>query len=56
MEMINEMDVVWGDSDLYMQKTIESRKRRWGKNRFHFGDSELYRENLEVLLKMIGFT
>ena len=56
MEMLNEIDVFWGDSDLYMEKTIQSRKRRKGKNRIRPGDSEVYRENLKVLLKMIGFT
>ena len=56
MEMLNEIDVFWGDSDLYMEKTMQSRKRSKGKHRCRFGRSEVYRENLEVLLKMIGFT
>ena len=56
MEMLNEIDVFWGDSDLYMEKTIQSRKRREKENRISPGPSEVYRENLEVLMKMIGFT
>ena len=56
MEMLNEIDVFWGDSDLYMEKIIQSRKRRKGKNRSRIEDSEVYRKNLKVLLKMIGFT
>ena len=56
MEMLNEIDVFWGDSDLYMEKTIQSRKRRKGKHRSRIEGSEVYRENLEVSLKRIGFT
>ena len=56
MEMLNEIDVFWGDSDLYMQKTIESRKRSKKENATGIEASEVYRDNLEVLLKIIGFT
>ena len=56
MEMLNEINVFWGDSDLYMQKTIESRKRSKGNFRIRIARSELYRENLEVLVEIIGFT
>ena len=56
MEKLNEIDVFWGDSDLYMEKTIQSRKTSKEDLRTHPGRSEVYRENLEVLLKMIGFT
>ena len=56
MEMLNEIDVFWGDSDLYMEKTIQSRKRRKKENRSGIEASEVYRDNLEVLLKSIGFT
>ena len=55
MEMLNEIDVFWGDSDLYMEKTIQSRKRKKGNHRRRFEDSEVYRENLKVSLKMLGF-
>ena len=56
MEMLNEINVFWGDSDLYMQKTIQSRKRSKKNFATRIGDSEVYREDLEVLMKMIGFT
>ena len=56
MEMLNEIDVFWGDSDLYMEKTIQSRKRSKGNFRIGIARSEVYRKNLKVLLKTIGFT
>ena len=56
MEMLNEIDVFWGDSDLYMEKTIQSRKRSKGENETRIASSEVYREDLKVLVKMIGFT
>ena len=56
MEKLNEIDVFWRDSDLYMEKTIQSRKRRKKNFRPQFEASKLYKENLKVLLKMIGFT
>ena len=54
--MLNEIDVFWGDSDLYMEKTIQSRKRKKGNNGSRIAPSEVYREDLKVLVKMIGFT
>ena len=56
MEMLNEIDVFWGDSDLYMEKTIQSRKRKKGNNRIRFETSEVYREDLKMLVEIIGFT
>ena len=56
MEKLNEIDVFLGGIDLYMEKTIQSRKRSKGEHRIGFEESEVYRENLEVLLKMTGFT
>ena len=56
MEKLNEIDVFFGDIDLYMEKTIQSRKTSKKDFRTQFGRSEVYRENLEVLLEMIGFT
>ena len=44
MEMHNEIDVFWGDSDLYIEKTIQSRKRRKKENRSRIARSEVYRE------------
>ena len=56
MEMLNEINVFWGDSDLHMQKTVESRKRSKKENRIRIARSEVYRKDLEVLWKITGFT
>ena len=55
MGMLNEINVFWGDSDLYMQKTIQSRKRSKKNFATGIGESEVYREILNVSLKMKGF-